>query len=41
MSWLAMSNDMATCVADIVDIEEQFTDLQFVFVQVISVHLYC
>ena len=41
MSWLAMSNDMATCVAHIVDIEEQFTDLQFVFVQVISAHLYC
>jgi len=36
-----MSNDMATCIADCVDLDDHINDLQSVFIQVISVHLYC
>jgi len=41
LTWLAMSNDMVTCVANIVDVEDDTSNLQVVFMKVISVHLYC
>jgi len=36
-----MSNDMASCIAEAVDLEDHMNDLQSVIIQVISVHLYC